>query len=175
METGANEMKHQRGFTLIELIIALAVAAIMAIIAGAVYGKSEPNCDSPDARQGPLMRAKIGRVTGDIGRIHLVANKFELSNRRYPDSLAEMGMGDLVDPWENPYQYLVVLGRKDVGPVRKDHNLKPINSGYDVYSMGPDGQTASPLTSNVGGDDIVMANDGDYFGLACQYNGSGKN
>jgi len=61
-----------------------------------------------------------------------------------------------------------------VGPVRKDHNLKPVNIGYDVYSMGPDGRTATPFTSTLGKDDIVMADDGDYFGLACQYNGSGK-
>ena len=102
-------------------------------------------------------------------------SKFELSNNRYPVDLAEIGLDDLRDPWGNPYQYLVVLGRKDVGPVRKDHNLKPVNIGYDIYSMGPDGRTASPFTSTLGKDDIVMANDGDYFGLACQYNGSGKN
>jgi len=40
--------------------------------------------------------------------------------------------------------------------------------------MGPDGVTATPFTSTLGKDDIVMANDGDYFGLACQYTGSGK-
>jgi general secretion pathway protein G len=121
------------------------------------------------------MRAKIGQVTGDIGKIHMAVSSFELNNRRYPDSLAEAGVGDMLDPWGNPYRYLVVFARNDVGPVRKDHNLKPVNSGYDLYSMGPDGVTASPFTSTGGKDDIVMANDGDYFGVACQYNGSGKN
>ena len=29
-------------------------------------------------------------------------------------------------------------------------------------------------TVTLGKDDIVIANDGSYFGLACQYNGSGK-
>jgi general secretion pathway protein G len=84
-------------------------------------------------------------------------------------------MDQMTDPWGNPYQYLVVFGRQDVGPVRKDHNLKPVNTGFDVYSMGPNGTTASPFTSTGGKDDIVVANDGDYMGLACQYNGSGKN
>ncbi len=168
-------MKHQRGFTLIELLIALAVAAIMAIIAGAVYGKSEPDCDNPNARQGPLLRAKIAGVTGDLGQIHLAIGRFELSQRRHPVSLAEVGFDQLRDPWGNPYQYLVVFGLKSNGPVRKDHNLKPVNRGYDLYSMGPNGDTSTPFTSTPGGDDIVMANDGDYFGLACQYNGSGKN
>jgi general secretion pathway protein G len=105
----------------------------------------------------------------------MAVSSFELNNRRYPDSLAEAGVGDMLDPWGNPYRYLVVFARNDVGPVRKDHNLKPVNSGYDLYSMGPDGVTASPFTSTGGKDDIVMANDGDYFGVACQYNGSGKN
>jgi general secretion pathway protein G len=140
-----------------------------------MFGNQAPDCDGTDARQGPLLRAKIAQITGDLGTIHLTASRFELRNNRYPLDLAEMGLGDLRDPWGNPYQYLVVFGRQDVGPVRKDHNLKPVNTGYDVYSMGPDGETATPFTSTLGKDDIVMANDGDYFGLACQYNGSGKN
>ena len=168
-------MNHQNGFSTLQLLGGLVVAGILASIAVPTFGGAAPRCDNPDARQGPLMRARIAQVTGDVGRIHLAASRFELSQNRYPDSLAELGLAELRDPWGNPYQYLVVFGRKDVGPVRKDHNLKPVNTGYDVYSMGPDGATASPFTSTSGKDDIVMADDGDYFGLACQYNGSGKN
>ena len=168
-------MKHQLGMTLVELMIVVVVAAILALLGQAFFLGGDPNCDSPDARQGPLVRAKIAQVSGDLGKIHMAASRFELSHKRYPVNLAEIGMDDLTDPWGNPYQYLVVFGRKDVGPVRKDHNLKPVNTGYDVYSMGPNGTTASPFTSTPGEDDIVMADDGDYLGLACQYNGSGKN
>jgi len=105
----------------------------------------------------------------------MAAGKFELSYNRYPQDLAEIGLDGLRDPWGNPYQYLVVYGLQNVGPVRKDHDMKPVNRGYDIYSMGPDGATSTPFTSNIGKDDIVMANDGDYLGLACQYDGSGKN
>ncbi len=52
--------------------------------------------------------------------------------------------------------------------------MHPVKTGYDIYSMGPDGVSASPFTSTLGKDDIVMANDGDYFGPACQFNRSGK-
>ena len=167
-------MNRQDGVTFLELLIALVVVAILAAVAIPAFGSAGPNCDSPDAQQGPLMRAKIGKITGDIGRIHLAARSFDLSYGRFPDSLVEIGLSDLEDPWGNPYQYLVVLGRQNVGPVRKDQNLKPVNSGYDVYSMGPDGKTASPFTSTVGADDIVMANDGAYFGLESQSPGSGN-
>ena len=52
------------------------------------------------------------------------------------------------------------------GAVRKDKYLVPVNRHYDVYSMGRDGRTASPFTSTLGKDDIVLAGDGAYFGLA---------
>lgn len=167
-------MNRQKGFTFLQLLSALLVAAILAAVAIPTFGNSGVDCDDPNARQGPLMRARMAQVTGDIGKIHMAVSRFELTHNRYPDSLADVGLDHLSDPWGNPYRYLVVFGRTDLGPVRKDHNLKPVNGGYDVYSMGPDGVTATPFTSTGGKDDIVMANDGDYFGLACQYNGSGK-
>lgn len=167
-------MKRQRGVTIFELLIALVIASMLAAFAIAVFGSSQPNCDNPNAKQGILMRGKISQVNGAIGEIHLAASMFELSHSRYPADLAEIELDHLRDPWGNPYQYLVVYGLKSKGPVRKDHNLHPVNSGYDVYSMGPDGATATPFTSTLGKDDIVMANDGDYLGLACQYSGSGK-
>lgn len=168
-------MKRQSGITFIELLVTLIIASILGTIGVWAFGSSAPDCSNPDVKQNPLMRAKIAQVSGDLGEIHVALSRFELSHGRYPATLAEAGVGDVLDPWGNPYRYLVVFGRKDVGPVRKDHNLKPVNSGYDIYSMGPDGVTASPFTSTLGKDDIVMANDGDYFGLACQFDGSGKN
>lgn len=168
-------MKPQDGITLLELLIGLVVASILGTVAVFLFGANEVDCSSPDARQSPLMRARMAQVIGDLGDIHMAASRFELSRNRYPDSLAEIGLDQLRDPWGNPYQYLVVFNLGNVGPVRKDHNLKPVNTGYDVYSMGPDGVTATPFTSTLGKDDIVIANDGDYMGLACQYDGSGKN
>ena len=168
-------MDRQRGFSFLEVLVALVIASILGTISVWAFGSSAPDCSNPNAKQNPLMRAKIADISGDLGQIHMALSRYELSHGRYPATLAEAGVGNLTDPWGNPYQYLVILGRQDVGPVRKDHNLKPVNSGYDIYSMGPDGVTATPFTSTLGKDDIVMANDGDYFGLACQYDGSGKN
>jgi general secretion pathway protein G len=164
---------RQRGMTLAEVMVILVIVGVLTAIAMPMFGSNEPDCDNPDARQGPLMRAKIGGIIGDIGKIHIEASKFDLTNGRYPNDLAEIGLDGLEDPWGNPYQYLLVEGLNNVGAVRKDHNMKPVNSFFDVYSMGPDGATASPFTSTLGKDDIVMAGDGGFFSLACQFNGSG--
>ncbi len=167
------QIDRQSGITLLELLAALFVVAILVAVAIPTFGKSEIDCDDANARPGPMMRARIAQTIGDIGEIHMAIGKFELSNNRYPVSLAEAGLDGELDPWGNPYQYLVVLGREDLGPVRKDHNLLPVNRGYDLYSMGPDGVTATPFTSTGGGDDIVIANDGSYLGVACHFDGSG--
>jgi general secretion pathway protein G len=50
--------------------------------------------------------------------------------------------------------------------MRKDRFLVPINTYYDLYSMGPDGQSQPPLTARVSRDDVIRANDGQYFGPA---------
>jgi general secretion pathway protein G len=53
--------------------------------------------------------------------------------------------------------------------MRKDRNLVPINSDYDLYSVGPDGDSSLPLTAATSRDDIVRANDGRFIGKAEDY------
>jgi general secretion pathway protein G len=55
------------------------------------------------------------------------------------------------------------------GKPRKDHFLHPINSDFDIYSMGRDGDTVAPLTANKSHDDIIRANDGGFYGLAANF------
>lgn len=57
----------------------------------------------------------------------------------------------------------------NMGDVRKDRNLVPINSFFDLYSMGKDGQSRPPLTAPVSQDDVIYANDGAFIGLAEDY------
>jgi general secretion pathway protein G len=52
------------------------------------------------------------------------------------------------------------------GQPRKDRFLVPINSDYDLYSMGPDGASTPPLTAKASHDDIIRASDGAYVGVA---------
>ena len=168
-------MNTQKGLTLIELLAAMAIVAILATFATYLFGGNGLNCDEPNGRPSYTMRAKIAAITADIGEIKLKAERFDLNNGRYPLSLAEIGMEGKTDPWGNAYVFTDLTTINGVGKARKEHNLHPVNTYFDIYSLGPDGRTATPFTSQLGKDDIVMAADGNYFGAACHYNGSGKN
>ncbi len=52
---------------------------------------------------------------------------------------------------------------------RKDHNLHPLNSDFDLYSMGPDGKSQPALTAKVSWDDVIRASDGGFVGRASRY------
>jgi general secretion pathway protein G len=56
-----------------------------------------------------------------------------------------------------------------IAEARKDQFLVPINSDYDLYSMGADGQSNPSLNSRVSLDDVIRARDGAYVGLAEQF------
>jgi general secretion pathway protein G len=53
--------------------------------------------------------------------------------------------------------------------IRKDHNLHPLNSEFDLYSLGKDGRSSPPLTAQASRDDVIWARDGDFVGLASDY------
>ena len=88
---------------------------------------------------------------------------YELANNQYPDDLSELGFPNTTDPWGNPYQYTKVEGTPQ-GQLRKDRFMVPVNSDFDLYSMGPDGRSSTPFTAARSRDDIVRANDGGYVG-----------
>ena len=55
------------------------------------------------------------------------------------------------------------------GQARKDRALVPINSDFDLFSTGRDGQSMGPLTAPSSQDDIVRASDGAFVGLGRDY------
>ena len=109
----------------------------------------------------------MGRATGDIGTISLNLYRWQLNTGSFPATLAAAGIA-LNDPWGQPYEYTRVEGTPH-SQLRKDHNLHPINTDFDLYSIGPDGATNKPLTAQASRDDIIRANDGGYIGVAANY------
>ena len=154
--TSAGLQRRPRGLTVVELMLALVILGVLASIAIPGY---------QDYRQ----RVRITQAKHDIATMSgLISNHFN-DARAYPDSLADVGLGDYRDPWGNPYGYTNLGAKGAKGQARKDHSLVPINSDFDLYSMGPDGRSAPPLTAKYSQDDIVRARDGAFIGIASDF------
>lgn len=149
---------YRPGFTIVELILAIAIISILSAIALPAYSSYRE-------------KARLARCIAEIRTIELEIRNYYATNSRYPDDLTGLGHPPLNDPWGNPYQYLNIADgtTKGKGNFRKDRFLVPLNTDYDLYSMGPDGQSQPPLTSKVSRDDIVRANNGQYVGVAEEY------
>lgn len=142
-----------RGFTVIELL------AVMVII-GILVGLSLPKLSSV------IDQAKVARAIGDIKALQTDIMSIEAGGQPLPADLAAIGRGAMVDPWGNPYVYYPFPPGPGAGGKRKDRFLVPVNSTFDLYSMGPDGASSLPFTASKSQDDIVRANDGGFVGLA---------
>jgi general secretion pathway protein G len=145
-----------RGFTLLELMLALAVAGTLITLAVSAYSSA-------------MERAKVSQAEADLTRIEARIALYEATERALPASLAQIGEGASLDPWGHPYYYLDFTGLQGTGQMRKDRNLVPINSDYDLYSAGENGATLPPLLAPVSQDDVIRANNGGYIGLASDY------
>lgn len=150
------KMRNSLAFTLVELLLTFIIIGTLTTIAASMYS-------------GYMDRSKSVQAKSDIFLIESKIEIFYSINSRYPESLDELKGQIPLDPWGNPYQYLNITTAKGKGKVRKDHNLVPLNSDYDLYSMGKDGKSVSPLTAKASRDDIVRANNGAFVGLASEY------
>ena len=156
---GRHRRARCRGFSVIEILLVTVLIMTISGIALPLYAQA----------------VDAARITRAIGDIRAMANEimaFQILNGDVPDTLDEVGYGAHRDPYGNPYQFLKFgSGGKGggKGAARKDKFLVPINSRYDLYSMGKDGASVSPLTAKASRDDIIMANDGGFVGLAENY------
>jgi general secretion pathway protein G len=142
--------------TILELLVTLAIVGLLTAISATVYASA-------------LEKSKITRAIVEISGIEKAIGVFEIGGA-LPSTLDEIGWGNVTDPWGNPYEYLRFEvkpnGTLDTSKARKDRFLVPLNSTYDLYSMGPDGRSRPPLTASHSRDDIVRAADGGFIGVA---------
>jgi general secretion pathway protein G len=148
--------RGRHGFTTVELMIALGLVAVLATLSVNAWG-------------GWRERVNMQKAQDDIIAISVVVDQYWQDKQGYPASLAAIGRDAMRDPWGNPYRYLNLTTANGNGQARKDHSLVPLNSDYDLYSMGPDGRSASPLTAQSSRDDVLRANNGRFVGPASAY------
>jgi len=146
----------KRGFTLIELLLAVLVIGVLLAVALPSWLMLQD-------------RKNIAVAEFDITGIATLCTHYYDDNQAYPASLADVGAAGSLDPWGNPYQYHNTATGQGNGLARKDHKLHPLNSDFDLYSMGIDGASVSPLTAKPSRDDIVRANDGAFVGPVADY------
>jgi general secretion pathway protein G len=183
---------RRRGYTLVELMMTVALLGVLASVAIAKY-------------LGYVEKARVAHAIAEIRGISQSLDALRaLDASSLPDSLAYVDAATLLDPWGRPYKYLKLAGDLppgmseigvDLPPVaasggggppgggppaggeggggppaialaRKDRFLVPINSDYDLYSMGADGESRPQLHNAVSRDDVIRARDGAYVGLA---------
>ena len=146
------------GFTLVELLIVMAlIGTLSMLIIPRLFGYAE--------------RVRVTQALVDLREMDVDINHFIMDNNTPPADLNQVGYGTLRDPWGNPYEYLNIIagGPGVAGKRRKDHFLVPVNSDYDLYSMGPDGKSKAPFTAAASRDDIVRASNGSWIGPVSEF------
>ena len=144
------------GFTLVEMLIVTGLIGVVAAMALPQY-------------QAALEAARVARATGDIKAIEREVLVHRVLNGSLPAHLADIGRDTLMDPWGNAYAYLPLTAGKNPKGARKDRNLHPLNSDFDLYSKGRDGKSQAPITAKSSQDDVIRAADGGFVGLASAF------
>ncbi len=142
-----------RGFTAVELMISLAIVGVLASVATPMY-------------QNYRERIRVSTAVADIAAMSAAIKLYYTDARQLPVSLADIRNGGKLDPWGYPYRYLDLTTAKGHGASRKDKRLNPLNSDFDLYSVGKDGGTSTSLMPPVSRDDVIRARDGRFIGLA---------
>jgi general secretion pathway protein G len=146
--------RRAAGFTLVELSIAIAIVGVMAALGITNY-------------RGYIQRVRVARAIVELKGIGIQLDVKRINDEVLPASLAAVGLAKN-DPWGRPYRYLRVSG-SPVALLRKDQFNVPLNSDYDLYSVGFDGLTQRKVSDPQSHDDVVRGANGAYYGLGRNY------
>lgn len=147
-------------FTFVELMIAILIIATLASVAIPLSSKYKKEAQIELAKaEMRIIEKKIGTFVKENGKLPEDLNSIELENK--------------IDPWGQPYRYLKIYGSDDVengrGQPRRNQSQQAINTDFDLYSVGKDGNSGALLTEKISIDDIIRANNGAFMGLVADY------
>jgi general secretion pathway protein G len=147
-------------FTFIELMIAILIIAILVSIAIPLSAKFKKE-------------AQIELAIAEMGIIEKKIGNFVKKNGKLPEDLSSIELENKTDPWGRPYRYIKIYGSDDVqngsAKPKKNQSQQALNTDFDLYSVGQDGNSAALLTEQISLDDIIRANNGAFMGLAADY------
>jgi len=143
------------GLTLVELLIVIAIIGVLAAIAIPAYKDYEE-------------KARVTQAAIEISTMASKITHYYDDARAYPDSLTDVGLAGKLDPWGYPYRYLN-LNKKGNGGARRDKNLNPLNTDFDLYSIGKDAKTKLPISQKDSLDDVIRVYDGKFVDLASKF------
>lgn len=151
----AGSQRAGDGFTLVELIMVVAIIGILAALAIPAYGAY-------------ITKAQIARTIAELRTLEKEITIYQTDEGHFPNTLQDIRRADLMDPWGHPYQYLNIAdgGIKGKGKLRRDKAINPLNTDYDLFSTGGNGLFKTPLDATESLDDIVRARDGGFIDLA---------
>jgi len=142
---------HDRGFTLVELLVVVAIIGILSGIGLSGFGKVR-------------VQARNTRAAAEIRVIEKDINSYAVEKGTYPPSLAEIGRDNLIDPWGHRYEYRLYSpgNMRTIGGIEQ-------NLDYDLFSVGSSGDFAKSLIDPKSRDDIVRLNEGRWVGYVANY------
>ncbi len=137
-----------RGFTLIEILVVVAILGILTVIAMSVFERAK-------------QIAKVSRCESEIRTLEKNIIAYYTDKGVLPDSLSRVSQGDLRDPWGNLYQYVNIANTPAMALKDSMGQKYNINSdAFDLYSKGPDGDSDPLFTNPKSKDDIIRGGDG---------------
>jgi general secretion pathway protein G len=142
------------GFTLIELLMVIAIIGILSTLAIPSYNNYKD-------------KTRNARAMSEIRTMGTEISGYILDNGGPPPDTPPgptTGLGAInrygfKDPWGNDYQY------KKVPALFDKDGYYPLNTDFDLYSKGKDGQSLPASPNLVNYDDIARSNNGAFAGL----------
>ena len=141
------------GFTILELLVVTVIIGTLSTMVAPSIQRAREN-------------AQVAAAVVEIRIIEAELMIYREINFQFPVSLAAIDRAGMVDPWGFPYVYALVTGP---GGAREDKFMVPLNTDFDLYSVGPDGASAAPLSASSSQDDILRALNGGWVGLGSDF------